>query len=611
MTNAQSKNSIQSWNGPTNTIPALRGPDVERDARAGDGDDDLGYELLDFPDPITHGMGVNFVLNDAPELATYDKITDTAYRRVLQAWRQHVEDPGNEPYVVASDAHELFDFANDDYPADLCLRSKGWKVGTKGLGTTTKNQRYEYSVQLVRKDPESGELKPKKPLPVNFQTWIKPQEHGLEYKSGDELELPYGAGTWFSTQTTYAEPLEAINRTCLVLNVALDALDQDRPDWPAINRDSMKIWKGEVHHRIDRELMSAACETLAEARRLIDYGGGAEMEQHSKRQERGRVEEYVRANRWDLLGFVQPEGLDLAVKCYRSSNWHAYRDNTYKNPKVEAFIGGKSDSQQALPHVREWTALRGVLRQLATGVTVRSGVAMSDLIQDDYYQGWEHDLVDVPIPMGWRTKLQEANDERERQIYRTTMSALSRAKWDILWTIAQYEGATYDQLQDVTGLSRDYIREIVREFDDADVLERLTWPRVIVYHNEELRVNAIEALQDVHPDEGITTIKQRADERRETRQRERRERENDDPDVDAGGDQDDDTLRSSSDDELVDEADDVDVSPSPLKPGDWYQFNDLDVLSPEELRNALERDYIDESDVAVRVDRYDWLKPTE
>jgi hypothetical protein len=188
------------------------------------------------------------------------------------------------------------------------------------------------------------------------------------------------------------------------------------------------------------------------------------------------------------------------------------------------------------------------------------------------------------------------------------MSSLSRARWDILWTIAQFEGATYDQLVDVTGLSRDYVREIVRELDEADVLERLTWPRVIVYHNEELRVNAIEALQDVHPDEGITNIKDRAVERRETREQQRREA----AERDAGDDATDepgDTTDGDSGDSSAETSDEHDDRPDGLRDGDWRTFDALDVLSPEELRNALERDYIDEPDVAVRVDRYDWLAP--
>ncbi len=618
--------TLQSWNGPTSTIPALQeygplpGDDPDRDDAG-----EHGIEELDYPDPITHGQGVNVVTNEVASDAHVDDAPDTIYRRLYAAWREHVADREYEPYVVVEDAHELFDFANDDYPAHLTFKSKGWMAGTASDGEQlTAGRRYEYSLQLTRYDPDSGELKPDQPLPVNYQCWVRPQERGLVYPDGEALPLLFGAGTKFHAQSTYAEPLEAVNRTLHVVTAALLALDAGRPDWSTINPESLKIWKAEVHHRFDRELMASACETLDEAKRLINYGGGADMEQHSKRAEAGRVRELVRADRWDCLGFVQPDGLDLAVKVYRSSNWHAYRDETYKHPKIEAFLAGTHNDQE-LPHVREWYALRGVLRQLVTGVAVRSGITMADLVQDDYYGAWERENVDVPIPTGWQRRLREANEDRERAIYRTTMSSLSRARWDVLYTVAKYEGATYEQLQEVTGLSYDYVRDLVRELEDADVLSRLTWPRIIVYHNEELRVNALDLLRDVHPDETITSIKDRGEERRERREQQRRDRAERDtteetPDDTGGtggaaGAADSDAGRDATDEPRDDPDAASDASSAATGPpgdaflpaGEWRTFDALDVLTADELRHALRRDYIEEIDVAIRLDEYDWL----
>lgn len=590
------------WTGPTNTLSAL--PENTEDTDKDDDQDGKDqFEVIDFPDPSTHGMGVNAVLNDLDDDAHAMDDLESVYRSFLDAWHEHVEDPTNEPHILIEDAHETFDWANDDYHAHLVFKSSRWMAGTKANGEQiTNGQRYEYSLQLMRYDPDSGELEPKKPLPVNFQTWIRPQENGLVYKSDDEVALPFGTGTKFHTQTTYAEPLEAVNRTLVVATVALEILGQEKPDWSELNRESLKMWKGEVHHRFLKELMGPACETLAEAKRLINHGGGANMDQDSKRRQAGRVRELVRCDRWDRLGFVQPEGLDIGVKVYRSSNWMTYSDDTYKNPKIEAFIAGTHNDQE-LPHVREWTALRAVLRQLATGLAIRGGVGMSDLVQDDYYRAWEHKMIDVPVPMGWRSKLRDANEQRQRDIYRITMSSLSRARWDILWVIAQYEGATYEQIQEITGLSYDYVREIVRELKEEDILTRLTWPRVIVYENDELRINALDLLQEVHPDEGIPTIKERAEERREKR---RQQRENNDNKESDETDESDDCSEGSDDETTETEDNDSDDS-DPLTAGDWHTFDQIDILSPEELRNALERDYIEEPHVAVRIDPYDWI----
>jgi len=260
MSGTAQKQTIQSWAGPSRTIPGLRDGAVDRDAAAGEGDDDLDFEVFDSPDPVTHGVGIDGVLNDVPEGAHYDAIDDSVYRRLLAGWRETVGDPSNEPGVLLEGVHRLFEFANDDYPAHLCLTSSGWKAGT---GRDLEGQRYEYSLRLVRYDPEDDRLEPDEPLPVNFQTSVGPQEHGLVLPSGGPPELPFGAGTKFHTQTTYASPGEAVNRTMRVVSAALAALGKPRPDWDCLAQDSLKLWKAEVHHRIDRELMDSACGTLA------------------------------------------------------------------------------------------------------------------------------------------------------------------------------------------------------------------------------------------------------------------------------------------------------------------------------------------------------------
>jgi hypothetical protein len=600
MSTTQQTNQTVGWTGPKTLSALPEAGDTENDEEQ---DAENQFEVIDFPDPSTHGMGTNTVVNGLDDAAHAEDDLDSIYRSFLDAWHDHVEDPTNEPYIIIEDAHTKFDWANDDYHAHLVLKSSRWMVGTEANGEQiTDGQRYEYSLQLMRYDPETGDLKPKKPLPVNFQVWIRPQERGLVYKSRDELELPFGTGTKFHTQTTYAEPLEAINRTLIVVTVALEILDQDRPDWSDMNRESMKMWKGEVHHRIDKELMGAACETLAEAKRLINHGGGANMDQDSKRRQAGRVRELVRCDRWDRLGFAQPEGIDIGCKVYRSSNWMNYSDSTYKNPKIEAFIAGTHNDQE-LPHIREWTAMRAHLRQIATGLAVRSGVRVCDLVQDDYYRAWEHEMIDVPIPQGWRAKIEKAIEQRQRDIYRITMSSLTRARWDILWVTAQLQGATYEQLQEITGLSYDYVRELVRELKDAEVLVRLTWPRVIAFDTEELRINALDLLQEVHPDEGMHEIRERAEERREKR---RQQRENNDTEESDETDKSDDSSEGG-DDETTETEDDEHDDSDQMPAGEWRTFDALDLLSPEELRNALERDFIDEIHVAVRTDPYDWI----
>ena len=549
------------------------------------GDFEGGYVATDFPDPIDHGMGIQAVLEDL------DHDADSTYARIFRAWQERVGDRDSEPYVLVEDVHERFDWLNEEYPAHLCLKSKGYMLGQPtedGLGQ--RSQYYEYSLQVIRYDPESdnGEPDPSFRAPVSYQAWVRPENEDLVYKSGDHYTAQHGEGTKFHVQTTYASTQDALVRTIEVANAALAALDEPRPDWRTFNRDSWKVWKGEVHHRINKEYMDVAVNQLREAKTLLEYGGASTSGENEARNGH-HVKERFTSDRWDLLGFHQPDGLEIGVKCYRMGSNPA--DERLRHPKVEAFLG-KTDDDTDLPHADEWNALRGYLRQIASSFTVRSGVALGDLVKDDYYEAWDRDMVDFPLPEGWRRAQREANEVRERKVFKITMESLSKSKWDVLYAVALYEGLDYDTLCEVTGLSYDYVRELVAELADEDVLVRATYPRIVMYHNEELRVNALEKLREVYDDE-LSDIRDRGDERRAERQRERERRADADPgeesEADSGGAG----------------ADESDETP-PAHRDVWQSVEELR-YSAADIGRYLERGEIDPSDVRVRTSAYSWL----
>ncbi|MFC7077855.1 hypothetical protein [Haloarcula halophila] len=561
------------------------GPDLGAIEDAGDGAAGE-WDSLDYPDPIDHGHGLEMVVNDL------DDGEDFAYRRLFHGWREHVADAENEPYVLVEDVHEWFDWLHDEYPAHLVLSSKPWKVGTEADGQRiTGSRRYEYSIQVMRYDPESDTLAAnhEKSLraPVSCQTWVQPQNEDLVYKSNDPLICQYGEGTKFRTQTTYAGSAETIARTVQVVNAAMDALDQDRPDWSRMNRESWRVWKGEVHHRIDESLMDVVANKLRSARTLVEYGGDGDASGGGQYAGGQHVEERVVSDMWHRIGFAgyaDRDDYNLGLKVYRVGGNPA--DERLRHPKLEAFFGGTDDGT-TLPHADEWAALRATLRQLVSTFAIRSGVALGDLREDDYYQPMERDQIDVIVPKGWRQAMAEANEERERRILKTTYESLSQARWDVLWTVATTKGCEYDTLVELTGYSRDYVREIVRDLEEKDVLHRTTYPRVVVYHNEELRLNAIEALQQVHPDRALDDIRADADERREER---RTQREDDNEDSDGA---------DSATDESGDETG-SDDSPT------WVSVADLD-YSAADVGRYLERGEIEPDAAKVNVDRHDWL----
>lgn len=556
------------------------------------------YQELDYPDPIDHGMGTMAVWNDL-ERDDDGTVIGSTYRRLWEAWRERVEDPANEPHVVLEDVHERWNWLHDDYPAHLVLKSKKWMVGSRANedNTGTEGTRYEYSLQVQRYDPDDDDvddpadtLNPDLRAPVSCQIWIQPQNEDLVYKSGDSMVCAYGEGTKAKTQTTYATAEESIQRTIQVVSEALEELGKDRPDMRTINRDSWRVWKGEVHHRFKAELMSAVVQKIRSARTLIEHGGDGDVDGSGEYTHGQHIEERVVADTWNRIGFAgyaDRDGYQLGLKVYRLGG--SPQDARLKNPKLEAFFAG-TDGDTNLPHVDEWSALRATLRQMASAMAIRSGIAQYDLRPDDYYQPQERDMIDTICPTGWRKAMREANEERERRILHTTYESLSLAKWDILWTIAVLEGATYDQLQEHTGYSYDYVREIVEDLEQQDVLLRMTYPRVVVYHNEELRLNAIERLQEVEPDRGLAEVHEAAERRRETRE-ERVEENTSEGSETNDADSDEGSSESSADDSDGET---------------WRLFRDV-LLNGDELGRALDRGTIEDDHVKLRTDPYPML----
>lgn len=558
-----------------------------------------GHTLHDYPDPVDHGFGVQAVLEDKDDAGAVD---ESFYTRVWRGWRDFVGDRDEEPYVLAEDVHELFDWLHDDYPAHLVLKSKGWMVGRDAEDGDLVGQYYEYSVQVMRYDEDSGkladEIDQNLRAPTSFQCWIQPQDTDLVRPSGDPMVCQHGEGSKFKTQTTYANAREALTRTIEAMNLVAAALDVQRPAWETLNRDSWKVWKGEVHHRFTSEKMQTVVHRLAEAKSLLQYGGGGEVSSSGDMRNGRHVEEMVRSDRWDKLGFAKPDVLEdvlLGLKAYRIGGNPA--DQRLKEPKLEAFIAG-SDGE--LPHADDWEMIRSTLTQLVNTFAVRAELNLGDLREDDYYHPRDREMRDFYFPEGWRFAVQEANEARLAKMTDVVRAAQTSSKLDVLYTIADRAGASYEDLADVTGLTKDRVQEIVAELVDQDVLLRVSMPRIICFDNEELRLNALDELQARFPEDADPrAIARRADERREARERRRERRQEDagDDDLDdvddagGGGGDDDGRDDDRADDRLED---------------DWMRVDTLDYCR-EDVARYIEKGDIPAEDVKVRVSAHDWL----
>jgi DNA-binding transcriptional ArsR family regulator len=338
--------------------------------------------------------------------------------------------------------------------------------------------------------------------------------------------------------------------------------------------------KAEAHHRFEIGWKRQVIETIEQSKQLVAYGGASEIDAHQTRMREGWLEAVVDVDRWELLGFPDvPWNIEL--KCYQSAAWTEIpKSEPGHHPKIEASFSGVNDGK--LPHVDEWDRTLQVLRQLVAAHLEWAGVDRGQLVADDYQDGPAQPEFSYGHPTGRREQLQERYESVATEIYREATKMNTKAVYDILRVTATEQGATYDVLEERTGLARSTIRYHVRRLQDSGVVDRVGNPVIVVFPSIEVLDQAAEILRTIFPGESIDEIEERADERRENREQ------RDDPDgVDVDDETDDDSSSSSS-------------------RSDWRYFSDVDV-EPHQLANALERDYLDDDELRVRVDRRDWL----
>jgi DNA-binding MarR family transcriptional regulator len=541
---------------------------------------DPEVEHREGPKPAAHGSAVQAVFNDLAVDVDVDA-GEGVYGAVLDYWREHVGDRENEPYPVAEVDRDTFDWlpsAREGRDWVLVLTSSRWKAG-RGEGDDYRAY-YEYHLKLRERD-EDGDLH-KPPLALHME--IMPQFEDLQYQDGNALETPYGEGTRVLCWTTWAEDSEEIEHRMLsALEAAVDA-DRD-----ALRRardyDSRRIVKAEAHHRFDIGWKRQVIEAVEQSKQLIAYGGASEIDAHQTRQREGYLEAVVDADRWHLLGFERTP-YDIELKVYQASGWADFpREDFRHHPKIEASFAGVNGNG-ALPHVDDWDETLGILRDVVLAHLNWADVDRENLIADDYQPGAGAPTIQYAHPLGRREQLRERYEAVSTEIYREALKSQTTAVYDILRTVAMDSGASYDTLEERTGLARSTIRYHVRRLSEVGVVDRVGNPVIVVFPSLDVLDRAEEILRTVYPDDVLLDMNARAEERRERRE------EKEHPDgVDA-----DDVQEDGADDR----GDDGRAST-------WEYFADLDI-EPHQLANALERDYLDENEVRVRTDRRDWVR---
>lgn len=556
------------------------------------------------PEPTAHGAGIQCVFNDSDDRTLYD--------RAHSSWRNHVGDREIEPYVLVDLDHEDVRGlrpARGDRDYVLVYRSSRWKAGT-GVGDDYRAW-YQYHLMLREIDDDGELYKP----PTSIHIEIIPQNGKLNYEDGSPLELPYGEGSRVIISTTWAESaVEIETRMVDVLSVAFDVENQDL--LRDRNNESRRIQKAEAHVRFHIGYKRQAVEVLRQSEELISYGGMTELDAHRKRQREGWLEAVLDAERWHLLGFDRTTW-DVELKVYQAAGWEQISPSeAAHHPKLEASFAGVD--QGALPHVREWDEAMQTLRSIVSAHLEWAGIGREDLVADDYFDGPAVDSYQYRHPEGRREQLRARFEEVATEVYRAALGVESL--YDILDVLAENNGATYDHLEERTGLARSTIRYHVSNLADRGVVQRVGNPVLVIFPSRAVLEEAEEILRRVYPGDMAEDRAERADDRRQRRE------ERDDPHADADEDDDADEVDEEEEEDVddvgdgdldrdedeleddpgeIDVAADEDVDDLETEP-EWATLPDLPV-DADQLAKALERDHVEPDHVRVRTDPYGWL----
>ena len=527
------------------------------------------------PRPVAHGAAVQAVFNDVDrDLAIYSA--------VHQLWYDEVGDRDQEPGVVADlDQHDL-PWLDEPTPGRewvVALTSSRWKAGT-GTGDDY-SAYYKYDLTLREQDEDGDLYKTGKACSVR----VVPQFSDLNYKDGNALTLQYGEGSLVRCSTTWADSADEVEGR--MLDVLVETLDVDRGRLFADrDEESRRLTKAEAHHRFDIGWKRQVVETIDQTRELIAYGGMSEIEAHQLRQREGYLEALLDADRWHLLGFERTS-YDIELKCYQAAGWAEIpREDPAHHPKLEASFAG-THGDESLPHVEEWDDVMSVLRSIVSAHLEWSGVGREELVADDYQPGPAVPEYRYPHPGGRREQLRERFETVATEIHREAMKANTQAVYDILRVVATESGASYDTLEERTGLARSTIRYHVTRLVDVGVAEKVSNPVLVVFPSLAVLDEAEEILRTIYPDDQVDDMKERAEKRRERRE------ERDDPS----------SVDQEESDDQEDEAGDGDRG----RNSEWAYFRDLS-LEPHQLATALDQEYLEGDEVRVRTDRRDWVE---
>lgn len=470
--------------------------------------------------PISHGAACSMVFDDDNDI--YDSCRELWYELDLE--------PGEGKLIKADiDYNDVY----EEYA--WVFTSSKWKAGkTNDNGNHKRWYDYELTLRGIVRNHETGEIEQKK-LPVSCNVVIEPGKAGMTYEDGNEVDLPYGVGSKIWIQTTYVERPSTVRRRAIeAINDLLDLLDGGRSiRADDVKPDSQRITKMEAHYRFSIDLKAAAVRTIEQSERLVDYGGGSEIDTNKDRVRQGWLEVLTTSNRWNWIG-VEPatttviedgeeteKRLERGLKVYQTEDWHKKpKDDWAHHPKIEAFTAGDRN-----PHISEWHEQLDKLRELVVVHSEWAGISDDDLISDPHFDPNTQPVEEFEHPEGRRKDLLKFFDQFGGLIYEELGRNQTDAVYDILSYLTERaeQGVTYNELVEITGYTRSTINYHISRLKESGLVDTLGNPAVIVFTNDIIKEQADEAIDNAAARRGEETMSDRQD-GREERSQERRER---------------------------------------------------------------------------------------
>ena len=101
---------------------------------------------------------------------------------------------------------------------------------------------------------------------------------------------------------------------------------------------------------------------------------------------------------------------------------------------------------------------------------------------------------------GRRDDLRVYYDDLRLPILAEVSKERTKGPFDILSILLEYDGATYDELEELTGLSRSMVRKHVARFDELGFVERIGNPVVVVFEAPSVKDIVREVVGEWEPD---------------------------------------------------------------------------------------------------------------